>query len=66
MASPTTSGPEAPTPRGALHGLRRHIAWVLAAKLAILALLYAFFFAPGARPAIDAGAAGQRMHLPSR
>lgn len=44
----------------------RHLAWAIAAKLSLLALLYAFFFAPSHRPSIDADAAGQRMHIPSR
>ncbi len=35
------------------HPLARDIAWLLAFKLAALALIYALFFAPSHRPAID-------------
>ncbi|MFT3897950.1 MAG: hypothetical protein QM719_09705 [Thermomonas sp.] len=65
MDPPIAGNAEAPQ-RSALRGLRRHLGWILAAKLALIALLYAFFFGPSSRPDIDAGAAGQRMHIPSR
>jgi hypothetical protein len=66
MATLKPTRPGTPPTPPALGGLRRHIAWVIAAKLAILALLYAFFFNPASRPGIDADAAGQRMNIPSR
>ena len=66
MATIKAKRAQATPPARAFHGLRRHIAWLLAAKLAILVLLYAFFFGPASRPGIDADAAGQRMNIPSR
>lgn len=64
MDSPTPTSTEPPAPPRALHGLRRHVAWIVAAKLLLLALLYACFFGPASRPAIDADAAGRRMNIP--
>ena len=66
MASLAPGKPRRQATRRAPGGLRRHIAWLLVAKLAILALLYACFFAPASRPRIDADAASQRMHIPPR
>ena len=41
--------------------LRRHLGWVIAAKLGLLALLYVLFFSPSQRPEIDAEAMGRRL-----
>ncbi|MBS0215950.1 MAG: hypothetical protein JSR63_05425 [Proteobacteria bacterium] len=44
----------------------RHLVWVIAAKLGLLALLYVLFFAPSHRPRVDANAVGHRLELPPR
>ena len=44
--------------RGAL---RRHLAWLLAVKFAVLTLLWALFFSSTHRTAVDARAAGQHL-----
>lgn len=41
--------------------LRRHLGWVIAAKLGLLALLYVLFFSPSQRPEIDAEAMERRL-----
>ncbi len=33
--------------------LRRHIGWIVAAKLVLIALLFALFFSAGHRPDVD-------------
>ncbi|QDH69200.1 cytochrome oxidase putative small subunit CydP [Marilutibacter alkalisoli] len=43
--------------------LRRHLGWVLAIKIAFIALLFAFFFSGGQRPDIDAGEVSDRLQL---
>ena len=49
-----------------LRRARRHIGWILIAKVGLIALLYAPFFAPGSRPDIDVDAMGRRIQAPSR
>jgi hypothetical protein len=44
--------------------LRRHLVLVIAAKLVLLALLYALFFSPAQRPDIDAGGVADRFFAP--
>jgi hypothetical protein len=41
--------------------LRRHLGWVIAAKLGLLALLYLLFFSPPHRPDVDAEVMGRRL-----
>ena len=43
--------------------LRRHLALLLAIKLAALALLWALFFSPAHRTAVDGEAAGRHLAL---
>ncbi|WP_223620123.1 cytochrome oxidase putative small subunit CydP [Lysobacter sp. ESA13C] len=67
----TESGP----PRASVHGpqapsrptrtLLRRIAATIAAKLALLVVLYLLFFSPSHRPHIDDAAVDQRL-LPTR
>lgn len=51
--------PDAPAPEQRPTGgtvllarVRRHLAWLIVAKLALLALLYALFFSPDHRPEV--------------
>jgi len=44
--------------RGAL---RRHLAWLMVAKFVALVLLWALFFSPAHRGAVDSLAAGQHL-----
>ncbi len=46
--------------------LKRHLVWILIAKIGLLVLLYAFFFSPSSRPVVDSDAVGRRMNTPSR
>ena len=41
--------------------LRWEISWVLAVKLALLAVLFALFFAPSKRPTIDAASVARHL-----
>jgi hypothetical protein len=50
-----------PRPQGAWGLLRRHLAVLIALKLALITLLYALFFNPARRPAIDAEAVGRQL-----
>jgi hypothetical protein len=43
--------------------LRRHIAWVIAAKLALIALLFVLFFSADHRPQIDPSGVSDRLRL---
>ena len=42
-------------------GLRRDLAWLLAIKLAALALLWLLFFSPAHQPSVDASAATRQL-----
>lgn len=43
--------------------LRRHIGWMLLAKLALLAGLFSFFFSAAHRPNVDAAGVSERLHI---
>jgi hypothetical protein len=43
--------------------LRRELAWLLAAKFAVLGLLWMLFFSAAHQPAIDATAASRQLAL---
>lgn len=43
--------------------LRRHLGWVIAAKLLLILLLFALFFSPSQRPGIDAPGVAERLRL---
>lgn len=43
-----------------------HLILVVIAKVALLALLYALFFAPAHRPDVDADAVGRRLESTTR
>jgi hypothetical protein len=43
--------------------LRRHIGWLLLAKLALLAGLFALFFSAAHRPDVDAAGVSERLQL---
>jgi hypothetical protein len=58
-----TSGPASGPWRGIL---RRHLTLLLAIKLAALVLLWALFFSPAHRPAVDAEAAGRQLAVAAR
>lgn len=49
-----------------LRRAKRHIAWILIAKIGLIALLYALFFAPAHRPDVDADAVGRRLESTPR
>ena len=49
-------------PRWAL-SLRRHVGWVIAAKLLLIGLLFGLFFSPADRPGIDAPGVAERLRL---
>jgi hypothetical protein len=61
MASPDHDPSVEPSHAGWWPALRRHLGWVIAAKLGLLALLYVFFFSPPHRPEVDAEAMGRRL-----
>ena len=64
MRSRTDTSGRAPEPWRSL--LRRHLALLLAIKFAALALLWALFFSPAHRTAVDAEAAGRHLALTAR
>ena len=64
VRSRTDTSGRAPEPWRGL--LRRHLALLLAIKLAALALLWALFFSPAHRAAVDAEAAGRHLALTAR
>ena len=66
MAAATPEPPGTPQRTDRRVGLKRHLAWVVAAKRALLALLYILFFGPASRPDIDGDAVGQRLHTSPR
>ncbi len=43
--------------------LRRHLAWAIAIKLVLIALLFALFFSSSHRPSIDAGGVSDHLRL---
>lgn len=43
--------------------LRQHLAWVIAVKLALIALLFTLFFSPEHRPEIDPSGVSDRLRL---
>lgn len=43
--------------------LRRHLAWLLLLKFALLALIWALFFSPAHRTLVDAHTAGRQLAL---
>ena len=43
------------------HALRRHVAWLMVVKCVALILLWALFFSPAHRGAVDPRAAGQHL-----
>jgi hypothetical protein len=43
--------------------LRRHIAWVIAVKIALIALLFVLFFSADHRPRIDPSGVSDRLRL---
>jgi hypothetical protein len=43
--------------------LRRHLGWVIAAKLLLILLLFVLFFSPSQRPGIDAPGVADRLRL---
>ncbi len=43
--------------------LRRHLAWVIAVKLVLIALLFALFFSTSHRPSIDADGVSDHLRL---
>ena len=49
-----------------LRRARRHIAWILIAKIGLIALLYGLFFSPSSRPDVDADAVGRRLESSPR
>lgn len=49
--------------RGWAPRLRRHIAWVIAAKLVLIALLFVLFFSADHRPDIDPSGVSDRLRL---
>ena len=49
-------------PRWALR-LRRHLGWLVAAKLLLILLLFGLFFSPSQRPGIDAPGVAERLRL---
>jgi hypothetical protein len=49
-----------------LRRVKRHIVWILIAKVGLIALLYGLFFSPNSRPEIDAQRVGDRLQAPSR
>lgn len=51
------------TPRGWRGILRRHLTVLLAVKLAALALLWALFFSPAHRTAVDGQTAGRHLQV---
>ena len=59
MRSRTYTSAAAPGPWRAV--LRRHLALLLAIKLAALVLLWALFFSPMHRTAVDSQAAGRQL-----
>jgi hypothetical protein len=61
MASPNTDPSIEPQHAGWLVMLRRHLTWLIAVKLGLLALLYVFFFSPAQRPDVDAEAVGRHL-----
>jgi hypothetical protein len=54
--------PQHAPPRWAMR-LRRHLGWVIAAKLVLILLLFALFFSPSQRPGIDAPGVAERLRL---
>lgn len=50
-------------PGGWASRLRRHLAWVIALKIALIALLFALFFSPDHRPQIDPSGVSDRLRL---
>lgn len=61
MATPDPDPSIAPRNPGWIVVLRRHLAWLIAVKLCLLALLYFFFFSPAQRPDVDAEAVGRHL-----
>ncbi|HLY53864.1 MAG TPA: hypothetical protein VKQ31_12680 [Steroidobacteraceae bacterium] len=62
MANGTAAGRVSAASRAPWRGaLRRHLAWLLAVKFALLALLWALFFSSTHRAAVDARSAGQHL-----
>lgn len=43
--------------------LRRHLAWVIVVKVALIVLLFLFFFSAGHRPEIDPAGVSDRLQL---
>jgi hypothetical protein len=69
MRSTVFPPPQDPQPNGASSGvwawLRRHLLILIAVKLSLLALLYALFFGPAQRPAVNADAVARQLHSPT-
>lgn len=57
----TRVDPSEPDPSRWAARLRRHLAWIVALKLVLIALLFALFFSPQHRPDIDAEAVDRRI-----
>ncbi|MFN3704146.1 cytochrome oxidase putative small subunit CydP [Thermomonas sp.] len=49
-----------------LRRAKRHLAWILIAKIGLIALLYVLFFSPAHRPDVDADAVGRRLESTPR
>jgi len=43
--------------------LRRHLGWLIAAKLLLILLLFGLFFSPSQRPGVDAPGVAERLRL---
>jgi hypothetical protein len=57
-----------PAAHRALHAhwaarLRRHLAWIVLLKLALIGALFALFFSPGQRTQVDAAAVSDLIRL---
>lgn len=49
-----------------LRRARRHIVWILIAKIGLILLLFGLFFGPSSRPDVDADAVGRQLNTPTR
>ncbi len=49
-----------------LRQVKHHIAWLLVAKIGLIALLFLLFFSPSSRPDVDAGAVDRRIQTQPR
>ena len=49
-----------------LRRIKRHLAWILIAKIGLIAVLYGVFFSPSSRPDVDADAVGRRLNSATR